>query len=100
MKGLAKELDVPILAAAQLSRAVEQRSDRKPTLADLRESGDLEQDADTVLFVDRKDQDLEYQPAELIVAKNRHGPCGTSHALAAGAGPFRSHGQARGRGKG
>ncbi len=75
LKSLAKELDVPILAAAQLSRGVEQRSDRKPTLADLRESGDLEQDADTVLLVDRKDLALEYQPAELIVAKNRHGPC-------------------------
>jgi len=77
LKGLAKELNVPILAAAQLSRAVEQRSDRKPTLADLRESGDLEQDADTVLFIDRQDQDLDYQPAELIVAKHRHGPTGT-----------------------
>ena len=76
LKALAKELDVPILAAAQLSRAVEQRSDRKPTLADLRESGDLEQDADTVLFIDRQDQDLDYQPAELIVAKHRHGPTG------------------------
>ena len=76
LKALAKELDVPILAAAQLSRAVEQRSDRKPTLADLRVSGDLEQDADTVLFIDRQDQDLDYQPAELIVAKHRHGPTG------------------------
>ena len=76
LKALAKELDVPILAAAQLSRAVEQRSDRKPTLADLRESGDLEQDADTVLFIDRQDQDLDYQPGELIVAKHRHGPTG------------------------
>ena len=81
LKGLAKELDVPILAAAQLSRAVEQRSDRKPTLADLRESGDLEQDADTVLFIDRQDQDLDYQPAELIVAKHRHGPTGTVSLL-------------------
>ena len=81
LKALAKELDVPILAAAQLSRGVEQRSDRKPTLADLRESGDLEQDADTVLLVDRKDLALEYQPAELIVAKNRHGPCDTVSLL-------------------
>ncbi len=81
LKALAKELDVPILAAAQLSRGVEQRSDRKPTLADLRESGDLEQDADTVLLVDRKDLVLEYQPAELIVAKNRHGPCDTVSLL-------------------
>jgi len=81
LKGLAKDLDVPILAAAQLSRAVEQRSDRKPTLADLRESGDLEQDADTVLFIDRQEQDLDYQPAELIVAKHRHGPTGTVSLL-------------------
>jgi replicative DNA helicase len=77
LKSLAKELDVPILAAAQLSRGVEQRSDRKPALADLRESGDLEQDADVVVFIDRQDSDLAYQPAELIVAKNRHGPTGT-----------------------
>jgi len=81
LKALAKELDLPIIAAAQLSRAVEQRSDRKPTLADLRESGDLEQDADTVLFIDRPDQDLDYQPAELIAAKNRHGLTGTAPLL-------------------
>ena len=77
LKALAKELDVPIIAAAQLSRAVELRSNGKPTLADLRESGNLEQDADTVLLVDRQDQDGDFQPAELIVAKNRHGPIGT-----------------------
>jgi len=77
LKGLAKELNVPILAAAQLSRAVEQRSDRKPTLADLRESGDLEQDADVVLFVDRQEADQDFAPAELIVAKHRHGPTGS-----------------------
>ncbi len=81
LKALAKELDVPILAAAQLSRGVEQRSDRKPTLADLRESGDLEQDADTVLLIDRQELALAYQPAELIVAKNRHGPTGTVSLL-------------------
>lgn len=81
LKSLAKELDVPILAAAQLSRAVEHRSDRKPTLADLRESGDLEQDADTVLLVSRKELDLEFQPADLIVAKNRHGGTGAVQLL-------------------
>lgn len=76
LKALAKELNVPVLAAAQLSRGVEQRSDHKPTLADLRESGDLEQDADVVLLIDRKDVNAEFQPAELLVAKNRHGPTG------------------------
>ncbi len=81
LKSLAKELDVPILAAAQLSRAVEHRSDRRPTLADLRESGDLEQDADTVLLVSRKELDLEFQPADLIVAKNRHGGTGAVQLL-------------------
>ncbi len=81
LKTLAKELDVPILAAAQLSRAVEQRSDRRPTLADLRESGDLEQDADTVLLVSRKELDLEFLPADLIVAKNRFGGTGAVQLL-------------------
>jgi replicative DNA helicase len=77
LKALAKELPVPIIVAAQLSRAVEQRSDHRPALADLRESGDLEQEADTVLLIDRPEQDEDYALAELIVAKNRHGPAGT-----------------------
>ncbi|MCX7708006.1 MAG: DnaB-like helicase C-terminal domain-containing protein, partial [Anaerolineae bacterium] len=76
LKALAKELNVPVLAAAQLSRGVEQRSDHKPTLADLRESGDLEQDADVVLLIDRKNNGTDFQLADLIVAKNRHGPNG------------------------
>jgi replicative DNA helicase len=81
LKGLARELNVPILAASQLSRAVEQRSDKRPMLSDLRESGSLEQDADVVLFIHREDM---YDPtserkniAEIIVAKHRNGPVGT-----------------------
>lgn len=61
--------------------SAEHRSDRRPTLADLRESGDLEQDADTVLLVSRKELDLEFQPADLIVAKNRHGGTGAVQLL-------------------
>ena len=78
LKVLARELNVPVLAAAQLSRAVEQRADKSPILSDLRESGSLEQDADIVMFIHRPDaldkdnprQDL----AHLIVAKHRNGP--------------------------
>jgi replicative DNA helicase len=78
LKVLARELKVPVLAAAQLSRAVEQRSDKKPVLSDLRESGSLEQDADIVLFIYRPDQyeadTLKKNIAEIIVAKHRNGP--------------------------
>lgn len=81
LKALAKELDVPVLGAAQLSRALEQRADKRPMLSDLREAGDLEQDADTVIFIYRPDQ---YQPdtdkintAELIIAKQRNGRVGS-----------------------
>lgn len=98
LKTLAKELNVPILALSQLSRAVEQRDDKRPQLSDLRESGSIEQDADVVMFVYReeyyearrepKDGTEEhnawqkkmneiYNQAELIVAKQRHGPVGT-----------------------
>lgn len=81
LKGLAKELNVPVLAVSQLSRAVEQRSPQIPRLSDLRETGALEQDADVVLFIYREDK---YQPdtqrkniADIIVAKHRNGPVGT-----------------------
>jgi len=97
LKALAKELDVPVLALSQLSRAVEQRDDKKPQLADLRESGSIEQDADVVMFVyreayylERKEPALgsiehaEWQQkmdeisnlAEIMIGKQRHGPTG------------------------
>jgi replicative DNA helicase len=78
LKTLARELNVPVLAAAQLSRAVEQRSDKTPMLSDLRESGSLEQDADIVMFIHRKEENKnENSPTELVelkVAKHRNGP--------------------------
>ncbi len=78
LKTLARELNVPVLAAAQLSRAVEQRADKKPMLSDLRESGSLEQDADIVMFIHKKEEDLaeteRSQLVELMVAKHRNGP--------------------------
>ncbi len=80
LKSLAKELNVPVLALSQLSRAVEQRTPQIPRLADLRESGSLEQDADVVLFIYREDR---YNPnterkniADIIIAKHRNGPVG------------------------
>jgi replicative DNA helicase len=77
MKVLARELNVPVLTAAQLSRAVEHRPDKKPQLSDLRESGSLEQDADIVMFIHRNplsDSEVERNKAEMIVAKHRNGP--------------------------
>ncbi|MBK7455438.1 MAG: replicative DNA helicase [Anaerolineales bacterium] len=80
LKVLARELNVPVLTAAQLSRAVEQRTDKKPVLSDLRESGSLEQDADIVMFIYRPD---EYEKdsdksniTKIVVAKHRNGPVG------------------------
>jgi replicative DNA helicase len=105
LKAIAKELDVPVLALSQLSRAVESREDKRPQLSDLRESGTIEQDADAVMFVyrdeyylqarmpksmnfeqsdkfqgalDKWQSDMEsvHNKAELILAKQRHGPTG------------------------
>jgi replicative DNA helicase len=106
LKAIAKELSVPVIALSQLSRQVEQREDKRPQLADLRESGSIEQDADVVMFVYRdeyylaqrmpkelsfdnqekfseasekwqKDMEQAHNKAELIIAKQRHGPTGT-----------------------
>lgn len=80
LKALAKELNVPVLALSQLSRAVEARTIRKPKLSDLRESGSIEQDADVVMFIYREDRDRENTErkniADIIVAKHRNGPLG------------------------
>ena len=109
LKAIAKELNIPIIALSQLSRQVEQREDKRPQLADLRESGTIEQDSDVVMFIFRESYYLErmepikkpeesedqynerhhrwrelcennYNTSEIIIAKQRHGPIGTIKA--------------------
>ncbi len=85
LKILAKDIEVPVIALSQLSRAPEARTDHRPMLQDLRESGSIEQDADMVMFIYRDDyynpQEAQTNIAEIIIAKNRSGPVGTAKLL-------------------
>lgn len=79
LKGLARELDLPVIAISQLSRRTEYRSDSRPKLSDLRQSGSIEQDADVVVFIhrpDKKDDTTRQDIVEIVVAKHRNGPTG------------------------